>query len=208
MLRRFQLLPVIALVLCVASVAAIAVTDQSNPPGQGVAQVTMVEPQAKEAMAVLEAPRTAADALRPDLAEQIDARANFGMNPDLSRLAIGNTTSSVYVIPARDHVCAGLTIGGGADVICPSTEAVAAGKAAPATMTLETGGIGIYGIVPDGVGSVSVRTGASDSVDLETEDNAYYTVVPAGTQLRSVGYAGPSGSVEFPIYDPARVQTE
>ena len=79
------------------------------------------------------------------------------------------------------------------------------GRAAPATVVIETGDIAIYGVVPDGVESVSVQTGTTESTAVRTEDNGYYTVVPAGTPLRTVGYTGPSGSVEFPIYDPTLV---
>jgi hypothetical protein len=132
------------------------------------------------------------------------ANAPFGMNPGLSRLAIGNATNSVYVIPASGRICASLTVGEGANLICPSTDDVAGGKAAPATVTIETGGIAIYGIVPDGVESVTVRT-ADSSSDVATERNAYYTVVPRGTALRTVGYDGPSGQVEFPAHDPSAV---
>ncbi len=135
----------------------------------------------------------------------MDEKADFGLNPDLARRAIGNLTSSVYVVPARAHICASLTDSQGVTVTCPSTDDVAEGKAGPATVAFETGGVAIFGIVPDGVDSVSVQTGTSDSADVATEDNAYYTVVPPGTQLRTVSYVGPSGPVEFPIYDPAAV---
>jgi hypothetical protein len=207
MLKRYLLAATAVLALSVVAVAASAGTDESNPPSQGVSQVTTVDPRVKDAMAVFETPRTGVDALRTDLAEKIDAKADFGMNPGLSRLAIGNTTSSVYLIPARDRVCAALTVGEGASASCRSVEDIEAGNVGAGTVTLETGGIAIYGIVPDGVRSVSVQTGKSDSAAVATKDNAYYTVVPAGTPLRTVSYVGPSGSVEFPIYDPARVQS-
>jgi hypothetical protein len=196
-----------ALVVAV-SAAALATGDDSNPPSDGSAQVTAIEPEAKEAMVVLDQPRTSGDALPAALAARMDEHSDWGMNPGLSRLAIGNTTNSLYVIPANGHVCASLTVGEGANLTCPPTGDIAAGNAAPATVTLETGGIGIYGIVPDGIDSVSVQTGTSETTRIASESNAYYTVVPPGTFLRTVRYTGPSGPVEFPIHDPARAFEE
>jgi hypothetical protein len=205
MLKRYLPILAVAVVLLAMSVGAIADTDESNPPGAGVEQVTEIEPAAREAMSVFERGRAAADALREDLATKMDAHADFGMNPALSRVSIGNATSSLYVIPARGHVCAALTVGEGANVTCPPTVDIAEGRAAPATVVVETGDIAIYGIVPDGVEAVSVQTGTTESTAVGTESNGYYTVVPAGTPLRTVSYTGPSGSVEFPIYDPTLV---
>ena len=206
MRQRYLPVTLLATVLVVAvSAAAIATDDGSNPPSDGPSQVTAIEPEAKEAMAVLDEARTTEDGLPAVLAAKMDEHSDWGMNPSLSRLSIGNMTNSLYVIPASGHVCAALTVGEGANLSCPPTADIAAGTARAATVTLETGGIGIYGLVPDGVESVSVQTGTSDSTAVATQGNAYYTVVPAGTPLRTVGYTGPSGSVEFPIYDPAEV---
>jgi hypothetical protein len=208
MLRRHLPFAAVAAVLLVASVAAVADTDENNPRGAGVPQITEIEPEARAAMAVLDEPRGEGDALSAYLDERIDAHADFGMNPALSRLSIGNLSSSVYVIPADDHVCAVLTVGDGANLSCPSTEAIATGQAAAATVVLENGDIAVYGLVPDGVDSVAVGTGTSGSTEVEASSNAYYTVVQAGTPLRTVAYSGPSGAVEFPIYDPSLVGEE
>lgn len=203
MSKRVLLLSIVALALIVGSVGAIADGDDNNPPSAEATQVTTIEPRARAALDVLDEDRDAGDALPDQVAEPMDEEADFGMNPDLSRLSIGNMTSSVYVIPARDHVCASITVGQGANTTCPETDDVVDGKAGAATVVLETGDVAIYGLVPDGVESVSVQTGTTTSTEVATEDNAYYTVVPHGTQLRTVSYIGPSGPVEFPIYDPA-----
>lgn len=203
MLKRYLPVALTATaLLAVGAVGAIADRDESNPPGADQPQITAIEPDAKQAMKVLRETRSTGDALRADLAGRMDRRASFGLNPDLSRLAIKNATHSIYVIPARDHVCVALTDTVGAGLICPSTNDVAKGNVGAATGGVETGGIAIFGIVPDGVDSVSVRTSASESIDVATEKNAYYTVVPPGTPLQAVGYVGPSGPVEFPIYNP------
>jgi hypothetical protein len=202
--RRLPFGIVVALVLlAVGSVVAIAGDDESNPPSADVDRVTTIEPEAKEALDILARGRASSDALPQELAARMKEKADFGMNPGLSRRAIGNITNSVYVIPARDHICASLTEGQNATVICPPTDDVAEGKVGAATVVLETGDIGIYGVLPGGVAGVSVQVGASGSIEVPAEDNAYYTVVPAGMRLRAVRYVGPSGPVEFPIYDPA-----
>jgi len=202
MLRNPLAICIAVLLFLVGAVGAAAIGDESNPPSAGYPQVESIEPDAREAMSVLGEPRVASDGLPRGVAARMDARASFGMNPDLSRLSIGNATSSVYVIPANDHVCASLTVGEGASLICPSTSDVADGQAGPATVSIETGDIAIYGIVPDGVGSISIQAEGS-AFDVETERNAYYTVVAAGTPLRAVSYEGPNGPVELQIHDPA-----
>jgi hypothetical protein len=52
---------------------------------------------------------------------------------------------------------------------------------------------------------VTVLTGGSGSVDaeVEAESNAYLAVLPDGTTPESASYTGPSGTVEFPLYDPS-----
>lgn len=203
-LRKYLRLALLtAGLLAAIATAAIATGDDSNPPSDGPSQVTAIEPRASEAMAVLARSRAAGDAIPAAVATKIDERSDFGMNPDLSRLAIGNATNSLYVIPANGHVCAAFTLGDGANLACPTTEDVAAGVAGAGTVTIQTGDIGIYGLAPDGVDAVSVQVGTSESIHVAVQNNAYYTVVPAGTPLRSVRYTGPSGPVEFPIYDPA-----
>lgn len=136
------------------------------------------------------------------------AAANFGLNPELSRLAIGQATNSVYLIPAHDHICVALTAGEGVGMTCPTTEQVATGQAGPVVGTVGGGAIAIFGVVPDGVDAITLETGVANSDVLEVANNAYYAVVEAGTVLRSVGYEGPSGGVEWPIHSPATVFDE
>ncbi len=203
-MRRIYLSAILVTIsLCFIAVGAIAADDESGPPGADDARISAIEPDAKEALDVLDQRRVVGDALPEDLTERMDENANYGMNPDLSRLSIANATHSVYVLPANDRVCAALTIGEGANLSCRSTGEVADGEAGAATVLVSTG-IAVYGLVPDGVESVSVQTGTDESTLLDVENNAYYTVVPAGTALRMVRYVGPSGPVEFPIYDPVQ----
>jgi len=196
--------------LMVASVATIAHGDEEpTPSGQGVTQATTIEQDALDALGVLRVQRTTSDALPEGVAGPLDENARFGMNPDLSRLAIGQATNSVYVIPASDHVCVALTVGEGVGMTCTATEDVAEGNASPVVGMVNDGSaIAIFGIVPDGVDSVTIGTGMSSATEIETTNNVYYTAVEAGTALHSVSYSGPNGEVEWPIYSPQTISEE
>jgi len=195
-------------VICMAALAlAVAAGAQEGDdapasPGEDVAQVTAIESTAKQAASVLERSRHTGDAMPEEVAERIDAEARFGMNPGLARRAIASPASSLYLVPANGHVCAALTVGDGATVSCPETADLAAGRSSAATVTLDGGAIAIYGLVPDGVDTVTVNTSHEGLEVAQVVDNAYLAVVPDGTELSSVSYSGPSGAVEFPIYDP------
>jgi hypothetical protein len=208
MLKRYLPLAAIAAFLSIVAVGAIASGYGDDPPGSDVEQIAAIESEASEAMAVLATARDGGDALPAELAEGLDERARFGMNPDLSRRSIANMTNSLYAVPASGHVCAVLTLGDGANGICPSTAEIAAGEAPPATVVLDTGDIGIYGLVPDGVESVSVEIDGAEPEEAQVEGNGYYAVVDAETAIETVSYDGPGGPVEFPIYDPAAGFTE
>lgn len=207
MTKRYSALVVAGALLAVGTAGAVAASDDSTPPSVKHERVQAVGAAEAAAVGLLQQRRTAVDGMPRQVADRMAVNAPFGVNPDLSRLAIGNATNSVYLIPARDRVCASLTVGEGASLICPSTEDVARGVSGPATVTIETGGIAIYGIVPDGVKAVTVTT-ADSSSKVATESNAYYTVVPGGTALRSVAYDGPSGPVEFQASDPSAFEGE
>jgi hypothetical protein len=205
--RNVKILLAVCVLVALTAVAAIAQEGGDPlPPGQEAPQVTTIEEQALEAASVLRTARDTGDRLPEELAGKIDERADFGMNPDLSRRAVGGTTP-VYLIPADDHVCAAMTVGDGATVTCATTSDLAGGRVAPATVGLANGAIGIYGIAPDGVDSVSIAAGES-STRAEVVDNGYLAVIPAGSALESASYTGPSGPVEFPIYDPWTVGEE
>jgi hypothetical protein len=204
-----------ALLLAAALVAAVAISAIAQadnevapaPEGAGAAQVTAVEPQAAEAVSALAEPRTGSDDMPADIEAQIDEHADFGMNPHLARRSVGGT-SSVYLVPARDHVCAVITHGDHATASCPKTEEIAAGESGPGTVMLAGQAIGVYGVVPDGVASVMLAYGEGESRVVEATANAYLAVLPAGTPVGEVSYDGPGGPVEFRIYDPANVGTQ
>lgn len=197
------LLLVFLSLLALASIG-IAGGDDRTPPGFDAPQVAAVPPDAREALAVFDRPRTEIDAIPTHLAERLDRRAQFGMNPGLSRLSIGNATHSVYLVPASGRVCAVFTVEQGGNTMCPLIDDIVRGKVGPTTVGLTDRGIAIYGFVPDGVESVAVLTGEEPvSEEIAVERNAYYTVVPDGTPLRAVHYVGPEGPVEFEIVDPS-----
>lgn len=189
------------------AVGVSASEDDSNPPGQGMARVTAIQPEAKESLEVFERGRSRLDALPDEYAERMGRRASFGMNPDLSRRAISNLARSIYVIPARDRVCASLASPLGVATTCPPTDDLARGEVGGATVALDTG-VSVYGLVPDGVDSVSIETDEHRSMNVPTEANAYYTVIPLDDRVRSMSYVGPSGPVEFALADPRSAMRE
>lgn len=208
MLRKTYILVTFAVLALLTPLAIGASAGESDGDATDVelAKVSNVEEQARATLAVLEQSRSAADALPAEYAERMAKRASFGMNPELSRRAIANTTSSVYVIPARGHVCASLTDPNGVTTTCQPTADIAEGRVGAATVNFEVG-VAVYGLVPDGVDAVSIQT-RSGSRAVATEDNAYYTVVGAGDRVKSVSYVGPSGPVEFALADPGRATRE
>jgi hypothetical protein len=202
MLRRnSQFAVVVCAVIAVTAVAA--ATDGPQPPGEGVPQVTSVEPAAKNAASLLARSREQGDALPPDIGERINRHVRFGVNPGLSRRAIAGVSNSVYVLPGRGVVCSALTVGQGANMTCAETADLAAGQTGAATVVLPGGAIAIYGIVPDGIDSVTIVTGEPGAGVTKVVANAFLRVVPQGTKLSSMRYTGPSGQVEYPIYDPS-----
>lgn len=202
--KRYTSTALIAAVL--AAVAAVAASAEnssvSENPAHGYAQVTSVEPAASAAAAVLDRSRGPGDALPADLAEALDSQAHFGMNPALSRRALAETMHSLYLVPANGHVCAVLTVGEGGSTTCSTTGELASGSAGPATASVEGEAIAVWGMVPDGVGSVAVAAGSA-STSVDTEDNAYLAILPAGAPVEAVSWDGPEGAVEFEIRDPA-----
>jgi hypothetical protein len=202
--RNIQLVAAIGAVVAVTAVAAVAQDGDGTAvaPGDDVAQVTTIEPAAKNAAAVLARSRASGDAIPTEVVDQMNDHPRFGMNPGLSRRAIGSLSNSLYVVPANGVVCALLTLGQGANMNCPETSDLATGQSAPATVGLPGGAIGVYGIVPDGVDAVTVATDRSGSGTVKVVNNAFFTVFAAGTALKTVSYSGPSGAVEYPIYDP------
>lgn len=190
----------------VAAALAVAAVAENGPvsenPDSGLVQVAETPPEAVVAASVLGTARDAGDHLPDRLAEVLDRQAQFGMNPALSRLAVGETLHSVFLVPGNGHVCGVLTIGEGASTTCSKSAELTAGTAGPATATVDGGAIAVWGMVPDGVEEVSVAAGP-ESLEVETGENGYLAVLPAGAPVESVSYAGPEGPVEFAIRDPA-----
>jgi len=205
--RHIPVALLIAALTAVVSVAAFAQGDDP-PPSDSFAQVTTIEADAQDAMEILEEERTTTDAMSTELSEPLDEQADWGMNPDLSRRSIGTISASVYIVPGDDHVCAAVALTDSVSVICPETEDIANGVAGPGVLGVGDGAVGVYGLVPDGVQSVTVETGESDSDVVNVEGNAYFIAFPAETPLRAVSYTGPSGWVEYPISIPGEETSE
>jgi hypothetical protein len=199
-----RLLAVVATCCAFAAVAVVASAENPPPaaPGIDAEVVEEVQPEAEEAVATLEEPRTAIDEMANGADEVIAETADYGANPDLSQLAVGTATHAVYLVPANDRVCIAFTVGEKARGSCFATESVAAGEAGPMTVLLEGGAVAVLGIVPDEVDAVDLDAGTQGPIHIDVVGNVYYRVVPAATAMRSVSYEGPSGHVAFDLVDP------
>lgn len=202
MLKRNLTIALIAAALVAVTAVAAVAQGGDERPGDGYAQATAIEQAASNAASILETTRTSGDEIDSELADKIDEVAGFGVDTDLSRRAIASISNSVYLLPGTGYVCAALTVAEGATLTCAETPDLAAGEVGPGTVSLPGGAIAVWGIVPDGVDSVEVDAGV-DSTEVDTEGNAYLAVVPDGAEVATATYTGPSGEMEYDIYDPS-----
>jgi hypothetical protein len=194
---------VLGVVLMMTVGAAAFADDEESAPGGGIPQAIAIESTASDALSVLDDPQVPSDGMPVEIAAALDERAGFGMNPDLSRRSIGGVPYSLYVIPANGYVCSSLTDSQGATTSCAATDDVASGQTGPATQSLDDATIGVFGVVPDGVEQVMIRTGQANEDVVPVENNAYFVAYSAGTVMHGLSYVGPSGEVEYPLVDPA-----
>lgn len=202
--RMLSAAAIVAVLVGLLAVTAGASRDGGNPPGRGFERVGAPDSVAASALSVMQRPREQGDELPDGVAREMGDHALFGVNPDLSRRATGNATNSVYVVPANGHVCLSVTINEGARLSCTPSGRIAAGIVGGGTIGISDELIAVYGIVPDGVDSVTVHARGLDR-GVDVESNVYYAVVPADTPLQSLSYSGPSGRFSSPLSNPRLV---
>lgn len=205
------------------------ISPQQWVEGKRVAAERAIPPEQDVRLAVLRRPRTAQDALPP--AEAFSAThspmAANGVNPQLSRRAEGFEGGGAWLIPGNGMVC--LTTANAA-AIQAGEESMPPGASAPRGVVHVRGALGVTGcatdgeanagwaagtasssqapgviatggIVPDGVGEVTVALAGGRTVSLPVHENVYMGEVHGWPV--SVSFQGEHGPVTIGNGPPA-----
>jgi hypothetical protein len=188
-----------------AGAAAIALAQAEGPQGARPEPpalpprplaATGVEPALAESFGVLRG-AAVADGLSSRLSSRIGDGPSrfFGASVELSRVSVERGGDTLYVIPGRGSLCLALDWTEGVNVGCTDSTRAKAGYTLTTVGTRS--GITIYGLVPDGVPSVTVRLAGGEDVTSDVVGNGYIAQV-AGTPTM-LSYAAPNGKVELQI---------
>lgn len=174
---RIALLTAAAVASGGVALATGAGDDETAPPPSGNSAVAQVEPDQAAAYAVLRRKQTAADRVPEEHRAFVESGMtdDFGASPGLSRRA--TTTASgnpVYVIPGRGHVCMYVIDELGGSGSCNRTsEAVKGYMVGSSSSAGRPGIVQIFGLVPDGVDEVVLRTRDGATEVTRPEGNAF-----------------------------------
>jgi hypothetical protein len=191
------------LAACLAGGAAIATAgDDVDPAPVPEAQAAQAEPvsavpeeQARE-IEQLGRPRTSDDALpkewRDKLTTDDESDKHWGANPSLSR----RTAPGTWIVPADGYVCvANATPGEGAlGFGCATPEDVEKGLLAPADIDADGNGV-LTGVLPDGVGEVTLVNHDGGTRTVAVERNTYRAAIDAN--LKEVRFTDAGGGVRI-----------
>lgn len=190
----------VAASLLVGGVVAGAGADGSPDPaaeaeiaGVEATPVQEVQPEQAEDIGQLRRARTTDDALpaRWDdaLTDGENGDEHWGANPDLAR----RTAPGVWVVPGDGYVClANSTPGEGTlGFGCATPEDVERGLLAPADVDANGNGV-LTGVLPDGVGEVTLVNRDGSTRTVAVERNTYRAEIDA--ELKEVRFTGPGGA--------------
>lgn len=210
MSRRVKILigSLVACAVVTASVTAIAQVTSQDPPLVGAEPPT---PAVSEDLAanvgVLKTERSAEDVLPATVAEGLGRTQPHGANPNLARKALERNGWTAYVLPANNAVCGVLLIPGGISApACSSLADLKAGTGSPISALGDCvkppddappvcKKATVFGVVPDGVGSVTIVYSSGQRVPVAVQNNAYLVDVALDGSPLSVSYAGPAAQV-------------
>lgn len=150
--------------------------------------VDSVDPEQAENIGQLRRARTADDALPPYWRETVAEGENWGANPSLAR----RTGPSVWIVPGDDHVCIANVSSddGGLGVGCASPEDVERGLLAPSDVDANGNGV-VNGVLPDGVGEVTLVNHDGSTRAVPVERNTYRAAIDA--DLKELRFTTPEG---------------
>ena len=184
--------------LALAGGVALAAGGSPNagpvPPGEGTALATTPGSADLAAFGILRREGTSTDAFSPRSPVALSGAS--GANLALARRAVGFTSGEAWVVPGKGAVClvAESTTGPNGGAACGEDSQVTLGRLMQIAHSATAPGMQfVSGLVPDGVGSVSVHL-ADGTVDvLPVHENVYMGEVH-GT-VSSVSFSGPNGPV-------------
>jgi hypothetical protein len=196
--RRALAVPVGIMILAVAGTGvALAVSSPSPgepaPPLAETAPVGAVEAGLGSQLGVLRRSQTAADAV-PGSIPIVFSQAS-GANLSLARHVGGQDGSEAWVIPGRGTVCilARQAEDGLGGAVCTSTAAAdAGGLNVQLASDKLPGGELLAGVVPDGVGSVTVTLAGGGTTSIPVHENVYTDLVHGA--VASVTATAPKGA--------------
>jgi hypothetical protein len=197
------------------------ISPQQWVDGQRVRPAVAITPAQSADLGILRRPRVASDALLPWDAFSVThtPMAANGVNPSLSRRAVGFASGAAWVIAGNGTICLiadnaqGLAMASeqlapgsttpkniaripGADGAtgCTTDSSAAKGWSAGTGGTRESPGmIFTAGIVPDGVAAVTVSVTGRGSLSLPVHENVYMAEIHGWPS--SVSFTGPAGPV-------------
>jgi hypothetical protein len=185
----------VALALTAGGVVAGAGADGSGPAPEAetvdgsAPPVQTIEPEQGRKIAQLRRSRVSDDALPAGWRDQLRDGGRWGTNTSLSR----RVAPGVWIVPADGYVClANVTPGdGGLNLGCATPEDVDRGLLAPSDVDAQGNGV-LTGVVPDGVGEVTLidRDGSTRTADVDR--NTYRAAIDAN--LKEVRFTGADGA--------------
>jgi hypothetical protein len=180
-------------------VAGAGADGDSSPPAQPEVAaadsppVTAIEPAQSEELGQLRRGRTTEDALpsrwREALTDDSGGDDHWGANPSLSR----RTAPGVWIVPADGYTCVANASpdDGGLGFGCATPEDVERGLLAPSDVDANGNGV-LTGVVPDGVGQVTLVDQDGSTRTAEVNRNTYRAAIDA--KLKEVRFTSPDGT--------------
>lgn len=183
---------------------AIAQDDSREPtdPPSARPVVQALDNRLISAFSVLQGERLAVDGLPSASVENLKANNTTGVNPSLSRFSRELRGVSYYVVPGDDLVCLDATSSApqplrGEGASCSTIEGALAGRVI--AMSSTRAGIGVRGLVPDGVDDVRVHLSAGGTVPAEVINNVYITEVKESVSAISFSLDGRESKFATPF---------
>jgi hypothetical protein len=183
-----------------------AISPQAWVSGQRVQPESATEADQSADLAILRRPRVASDALPGSASSWTNdpADGSSGANPALSRSAQGLPAGAAWLIPGDGMICfdARYPIAGGGGT-CQDDATVDSGRVLIFGYNQSAPNLlGLAGIVPDGVDSVTVTAPDGTTQSVTVHENVYLAEIPLQPGTFSVAFNGPSGPVTLTANDP------